>query len=86
MAARSSVWIPARMLSLSRRRAQGLSRKGSMLRGRNYLQERLFLFLDSLYIDPKSETPESIWDRIENAMNGIPAMEDSIKVFLTDRQ
>lgn len=40
----------------------------------------MILFPDLLTDDPKGETPESIWGRIEHAIEG------SIEVFLVDRR
>lgn len=46
----------------------------------------MILFPDLLTDGLKDETPESIWGHIEYAMDGIPAMEGSIEVFLADRR
>lgn len=36
-----------------------------------------------LYVNPKDETPESIWEHVEHALDGMPSMDGSLEVFFS---
>lgn len=48
-------------------------------------QENTNFYTVYLYINPKDETPESIWEHVEHALDGMPSMNGSMEIFFSDK-
>ena len=48
-------------------------------------QEASNFYTVYLYVNPKGETPESIWEHVEHALDGMPSIDGSLEVFFSDK-
>ena len=48
-------------------------------------QEASNFYTVYLYVNTKGETPESIWEHVEHALDGMPSMDGSLEVFFSDK-